>query len=222
MYYAQKSEYALPAQTSTVGRSQPSNRSRQASSPIILFQQSHGWSFAPHLSSQPEGCQWCRGRKLLRARPGGSLTFTTRPAFSPQFGYVCEQPFALSPTWFVDLPKYGILRFDYVSTSRPGHHLMHLPARRFQASSRGYGPVGVMCCRRSFLVFRARFSSARRGPIPGRIRSKRSTPARSTTDMVWAAFQRCPRRLGTCAASRPSCSLQGVPKSSLHIYADYH
>ncbi|CAM9638733.1 unnamed protein product, partial [Sphacelaria rigidula] len=43
-----------------------------------------------------------------------------------------RETLVLQPTWFVNPPKYGSLRFDYVSTSRPDHHQMHLPERRFQ------------------------------------------------------------------------------------------
>ncbi|CAM9229407.1 unnamed protein product [Laminaria digitata] len=43
-----------------------------------------------------------------------------------------REPVVLTSGWFVDLPKYGVLRFDYVSTSRPDHHQMPLPERRFQ------------------------------------------------------------------------------------------
>lgn len=52
------------------------------------------------------------------------------PPFPPLF--FVEQPVVLTSGWFVDLPKYGVLRFDYVSTSRPDHHQMPLPERRFQ------------------------------------------------------------------------------------------
>lgn len=51
--------------------------------------------------------------------------------FPPPVTFV-QQPVILTSDWFVDLPKYGVLRFDYVSTSRPDHHQTPLPERRFQ------------------------------------------------------------------------------------------
>lgn len=52
------------------------------------------------------------------------------------------QALVLTPAWFVNMPKYGILRFDFVSTSRPQQQHIRIPERRFQ----------VQCIRPYFAV----------------------------------------------------------------------
>ncbi|CAM9653958.1 unnamed protein product [Chrysoparadoxa australica] len=42
-----------------------------------------------------------------------------------------NEDMVLTPSWFVCLPSYGVLVFDYVSTSRPDHHYRPLPEQRF-------------------------------------------------------------------------------------------
>ncbi|CAM9152488.1 unnamed protein product, partial [Hapterophycus canaliculatus] len=43
-----------------------------------------------------------------------------------------DEPVILTSAWFINLPNSGILRFDYVSTSSPDHHLAPLAMHRFQ------------------------------------------------------------------------------------------
>ncbi|CAN0594179.1 unnamed protein product, partial [Ectocarpus sp. 12 AP-2014] len=42
-----------------------------------------------------------------------------------------REPVVLTSAWFIKLPSSGMLRFDYVATSRPDHHQIPLTQRRF-------------------------------------------------------------------------------------------
>ncbi|CAM9323480.1 unnamed protein product [Ectocarpus fasciculatus] len=51
-----------------------------------------------------------------------------------------REPVVLTSAWFIKPPSSGMLRFDYVSTSRPDYHQVPLTERRFQ---RMLGRLGI-------------------------------------------------------------------------------
>lgn len=84
----------------------------------------------------------CPPSRVRRVAVSGRNVNESRLPYVPILDF---QPIILTPGWFVTLPKYGVLRFDYVSTSRPDHHQIPLPERRFQVRMVMYFCSGVIC-----------------------------------------------------------------------------